>query len=166
MKRFFLMALCGFVFSLAANAQVQDRPPFGMDKYYVSASLSNFNLDYTKAESLKMDFNAKGGYLFEDDWMVTANLGYDWRKVGPNALSLGAGLRYYIEQNGLYLGAGANYVHRHDFDDFLPSVQLGYAFFLNRTVTLEPEVYYNLSLKDHVEYSGFGIRIGLGIYFE
>ena len=62
---------------------------------------------------------------------------------------------------------GANYVHKwHDFDDFMPTIQLGYSFFLNRTVTIEPELYYNQSLKDHSDYSGFGLRIGFGIYFE
>ena len=48
----------------------------------------------------------------------------------------------------------------------MPTIQLGYAFFLNRTVTIEPELYYNQSLKDHSDYSGFGLRIGFGIYFE
>ena len=98
--------------------------------------------------------------------MVTGNLGYDYRKAGSNSFSAGAGLRYYIEQNGLYLGAGGNYVHEKNYDDFMPTVQIGYAFFLNRTVTLEPELYYNQSLKDHNQFSGFGFRIGLGIYFE
>ena len=46
------------------------------------------------------------------------------------------------------------------------SAQVGYSFFLNRTVTIEPEIYYNQSLKDHNDYSGFGLRIGFGIYFE
>ena len=47
----------------------------------------------------------------------------------------------------------------------MPTVQLGYAFFLNRTVTIEPELYYNQSLKDQ-DYSGLGLRISFGIYFE
>ena len=98
--------------------------------------------------------------------MITANVDYDWHKQGDNVLMAGAGIRYYIEQNGLFLGAGANYLHNPQFDDFMPTVQLGYAYFLNRTVTIEPELYYNLSLKDHTQYSGFGFRIGIGIYFE
>ena len=166
MKRFVLMTFCGLVFSLTSNAQFQDRLPFAKDKFYTSASLSNFNLEHSNSESWKMGLNAKCGYLFEDDWMVTGNLEYDWHKTSPNDLTAGAGIRYYIEQNGLYLGAGANYVHSVDFDDFRPNVQLGYAFFLNRTVTIEPEIYYNLSFKDHHDYSGFGLRIGFGIYFE
>ena len=165
-RKFLFLMIFGLVSSVATQAQQADRLPFAKDKFYTSASLSGFDLNWNKNQSWHMDVAAKCGYLFEDDWMVTATLGYDWNKVGENKFTAGAGLRYYIEQNGLYLGAGANYVHRHQFDDFVPTVQVGYAFFLNRTVTLEPEVYYNLSLKDHNEYSGFGVRIGIGIYFE
>lgn len=166
MKKTILMMLCGLMFAVVSNAQVQDRPPFGQDKIYASASVSGLGLSYSKASDWNFGVNAKGGYLFEDNWMVTGNLGYDYRKAGSNSFSAGAGLRYYIEQNGLYLGAGGNYVHEKNYDDFMPTVQIGYAFFLNRTVTLEPELYYNQSIKDHNEYSGFGFRIGLGIYFE
>lgn len=166
MKKLLLTILCGLLFSLAGNAQTQDRLPFAKDKFYTSASLSGLGLNYNMNEKWNFGLSGKGGYLFDDDWMVTANLGYDYRHYGKNAFTAGAGLRYYIEQNGIYLGAGANYVHQHGYDDFMPTVQVGYAFFLNRTVTVEPEFYYNQSLKSHSDYSGFGFRIGIGIYFE
>ncbi len=166
MKKILFSMFCGLVFSLTSQAQTTDRLPFAKDKFYTSASLSNFDINWNKSQSWHMDFDAKGGYLFEDDWMITANLGYDWYKEGNNTFKAGAGLRYYIEQNGLYLGAGANYLHTNAYDDFLPTCQIGYAYFLNRTVTIEPELYYNLSFKDHTNYSGFGFRIGIGIYFE
>lgn len=166
MKKMLFMSICGLLLAFSGHAQAQDRLPFAKDKVYVAASLSDLGLSYNKSNDWKVGLHAKGGYLFEDDWMATATLGYDYRKVGSNSFIAGAGLRYYIEQNGLYLGAGANYVHEKKYDDLMPSVQLGYAFFLNRTVTVEPEIYYNQSFKNHSEYSGFGIRIGLGIYFE
>jgi hypothetical protein len=167
MKKTILMLLCGLMVSLAATAQVEDRPPFGKGKIYLSSSLSGLNLSYSKWEDWNMNVSGKAGYLFEDNWMLTGNAEFDYHKVGSNAFQLGAGLRYYIQQNGLYLGAGANYVHQwHDYDDLMPSIQLGYAFFLNRTVTIEPELYYNQSMKNHSDYSGFGLRIGIGIYFE
>jgi hypothetical protein len=79
-------------------------------------------------------------------------------------LSVGAGGRYYIEQNGLYLGASALFKHRDSYDDLLPSVQLGYAFFISRTVTIEPEIYYEQSFKNHKDYSQVGLRVGIGVY--
>ena len=171
MKKTILSLLCAFC-AMAANAQTnnttyQDRPPFGEGKSYVASSLSGLDLNFNDCEKWKLDIAAKAGYLFQDNWMVTAQAEYDWRKTSSNALVAGAGLRYYIEQNGLYVGLGANYVHKwHDYDDLMPNINVGYAFFLNRTVTIEPEVYYNQSFKNHSDYSGFGFRIGFGIYFE
>ena len=171
MKKTILSLLCAFC-AMAANAQTnnqtyQDRPPFGDGKFYLASSLSGLDLRFNDLEKWNMDVTAKGGYLFQDNWMITAQTAYNWRQKASNAFTVGAGLRYYIEQNGLFVGLGANYVHKmHDYDDFMPSVNVGYAFFLNRTVTFEPEVYYNQSFKNHSDYSGFGFRIGFGIYFE
>ena len=169
MKKTLMMLLGGLLFALAGNAQVSndDRTPFYQGKYYAGASLSGFDLRYNGCEKWNFDLTGKCGYLFTDNWMVTGQLEYDYRKHGSNTFKAGVGARYYIEQNGLFLGAGANYVHQyHCYDDFMPTIQLGYSFFLNRTMTIEPELYYNQSLKDHSDYSGFGFRIGFGIYFE
>ncbi|MBQ9187670.1 MAG: outer membrane beta-barrel protein [Prevotella sp.] len=167
MKKKFMMLLCALAFTLAGSAQIQDRPPFGVGKFYVSTGLSGLDLNFNSSEKWKLDLNARAGYLFEDNWMVTGQLEYDYRKYAPNTFVAGAGLRYYIEQNGLYLGLGLNYLHQnHTYDDFMPTAHVGYSFFLNRTVTIEPELYYNQSTKNHSDYSGFGFRIGFGIYFE
>ena len=83
----------------------------------------------------------------------------------PDYISIGAGLRYYIEQNGLFVGANAMLVHTyHNYNDLMPGLELGYAFFVSRTVTIEPSVYYNQSFKSHTNYSTVGFRIGVGIY--
>lgn len=166
MKKTFLMTICGLMFALAGQAQTVDRLPFGKDKIYVAASVSGLDVNYNKTQDWRVGLNVKGGYLFEDDWMITANMGYDWQKIANKTFTAGAGMRYYIEQNGIYLGAGLNYVHTSGFDDLMPTVQVGYAYFLNRVITIEPELYYNQSLKDHSDYSGIGFRIGIGIYFE
>lgn len=161
-----LLFAAGTLAATAQTAPAQNNTPFGEGKLYVGTSLSGFDLNYSSFEDLKLDFSAKAGYLFSNNWMVTAQMEYDWRKNTSNAFQLGAGMRFYIDQNGLYAGIGANYVHRwHNIDDFMPSAQVGYSFFLNRTVTVEPEVYYNLSLKDN-DYSRFGLRIGFGLYLE
>ncbi len=170
MKKTFMSLICGLVAATSVNAQgysspQYDRPPFGEDKLYVATGLSGFNLNYDDCSKLQFNLQAKAGYLFADNWMVMAQTEYDWHKTMPNTFKAGAGLRYYIEQNGVYVGLSGDYVHQKRFDDFQPSAHVGYAFFLNRTVTIEPEVYYNHSFKDN-DYSGFGLRIGFGIYFE
>jgi len=162
MRKKLMMMLAALTMSVATYAQ------FEQGKVYASAGLSNLDLNFNSNEKWKLDVQGKVGYFFADNWMATAQGEYNYRKTEPNYFSVGAGVRYYILQNGLYLGAGANYVHHTSegsrIDDFMPSLQLGYAFFLSRTVTIEPELYYNQSFKSHSDYSGFGLRIGFGIY--
>lgn len=152
-----MTALCLLV-CVAASAQ------FEKHKAYVGASLSGLNLSYNGAEKTSFGLEAKGGYLFDEDWMALAQLGYQKKTDVAATLSLGVGVRYYIVQNGLYLGVGAKYVHQDRYDDFLPGVQVGYAFFLSRTVTVEPEIYYDQSFKQHSDYSTIGFRVGIGVY--
>ena len=86
------------VMSLAANAQ------FEQGKGYIGASLSGLDIS-NQTKEFHLGLNAKLGYMFEDDLMALGEVGYDhWDKAGDN-LTLGAGVRYYIVQNGLYLGA-------------------------------------------------------------
>ena len=43
--------------------------------------------------------------------------------------------------------------------------EVGYAFFLGRNLTVEPAVYYDLSLDETSQYSKLGFKIGFGLYF-
>lgn len=157
-RKLTLMLVC-LMAAVAANAQ------FESGKKYIGASLSGLNLSYNSSEKSHLGLQAKAGLMFTDDWMIFAQVSYDKQKNVPATSSFGAGLRYYIVQNGLYLGVSGNYQHCGKlYDDFQPSVQIGYAFFLGETVTIEPELYYNQSLKSHSDYSTVGFRIGLGIY--
>lgn len=159
MNRRLVLALIGLVMTVAAHAQ------FEQGKKYIGASLSGLNLSYNGSEKSHFGLQAKGGYLFVDDWMATAHVEYDKQKDVSAKLSLGAGVRYYIVQNGLYLGAAVSYLHAgSDYDDFRPGVQIGYAFFLSKTVTVEPEIYYDHSFKSHSDYSTIGLRVGIGVY--
>ena len=47
----------------------------------------------------------------------------------------------------------------------MPGIELGYAFFINDKVTIEPAVYYDQSLKEHSTYSTVGLKVGIGLYF-
>lgn len=153
-----LMVLIALTMTVAANAQ------FEAGKWYTSASMTGLDLSYNGMSELHLGLEAKGGYLVEDNWMVLADVGIDTQK-NFTALSVGAGARYYIIQNGIYLGVNAAYKHgTGSYNDFVPGIEIGYAFFLNRNITVEPAVYYNQSLKSHSDYSTIGIRLGLGVY--
>ena len=149
----FVVAL---VMSVAANAQ------FEQGKGYIGASLSGFDIS-SQAKHFHLGVNAKLGYMFADNLMALGEVGYDKTEDLPYSLAAGAGGRYYLIQNALYLGAALKYKHAEDYNYLVPNVQVGYAFFLSRTVTLEPELYFDFSTKSS-DYMAYGLRIGIGVY--
>lgn len=161
MNKKFYMLIMALLISITANAQ------FEQSKWYLGASMSGLDISYSGAENFNIGLDAKAGYLIADDWMLLGQLG--WQHNGhageSDAVTLGIGGRYYIIQNGLYLGVNAKLVHAyHKYNDFLPGIEVGYAFFLNKTLTIEPAIYYDQSFKRHSDYSKIGFRIGLGVY--
>lgn len=155
------MLLAGMLVAVVGYAQ------FEKGKWYVGASVSGLDISYSGSEEFNIGLDAKGGYLLADDWMLLGQVG--WQHSGLDGVSdnvmLGIGGRYYIIQNGLYLGVNAKLVHANrNYNDFMPGLEVGYAFFLNKTVTIEPSVYYDQSFKNHSDYSKIGFKIGIGVY--
>ena len=161
-----LMAAVGLMMAVGANAQYLNDSDkvFEQNKWYVGASLSGLDLSWHKSTDWKLDLQAKGGYLFLDDWMVIGKLGWQAQTDMPSSLVAGAGIRYYFESCGIYAGLMGNYMTCDDWHDFRPELHVGYAYFLTGKLTIEPEAYYEYSTDDH-ENSGFGLRLGLGLYF-
>ncbi len=161
-----LMAAIGLMMAVGVNAQnrVKSDTPFYAGKWMVGASASGLDLSYHKGAKWSINLDAKAGYLFVDNWMLTAKMSYDNSTYTRSVFGVGAGLRYYVEQNGIYVGAGGKFVHANGIDDFLPEVNVGYAFFISRHITIEPELYYELSTKSS-DYSGLGLKLGLALYF-
>ena len=149
--------------SIASNAQFEE------NKMYVGGSLTGLDMKYSGENKLQMGIDAKAGYLFRDNWMALAQIGFQHNgknNLAPNTFNIGVGARYYIIQNGLYMGMNATYYHaNHNYDDFMPGLEIGYAFFVSKTVTIEPAVYYNQSFKNS-DYSALGLKIGIGIYLD
>ena len=160
MRKKIIVAMLAVLTSFTARAQ------FEADKCYVGASLSGLDLNYNDMKDLSLDVNLKAGYLVDDNIMLLGHASYNHsgQKGTSDYISAGVGGRYYIVQNGIFLGAGAKYGHSHHYNDVLPGVEVGYAFFLSRTVTVEPSVYYDQSFKNHSDYSTIGFRIGVGVY--
>ena len=167
-----IMTFAALVMAVNMNAQryLNDPDtPFEQGKMYVAASVTAASLTYTKSTDFNIGIGGKVGYLFIDNLMGLGVVDFQSQNNGDySTVELGAGARYYFDQVGIYVGAMAKYAHQkfidETFDDFQPEAHVGYAFFLGRHVTLEPEAYYKHSFKSS-DYSGFGLRIGLGIYF-
>lgn len=160
------MAVLVAVTSLGAFAQ------FEKNTSYLNTSLTGLNMSYSKDAKFTFGLDATGGYFFEDAWMLYGRFGYDHQYVkgdgnDVNNLSIGAGARYYIRQNGLYLAAGLKYEHanRHhgNYLDITPEV--GYCYYLNHYLSVEPALYYDLCVNHFSAGSKVGLRVGFGFYF-
>jgi hypothetical protein len=124
MKKLAIAALA-LVVSTAAHAQ------FESGKQYIGASMTGLNLSYNGSQDLNLGIQAKAGYFVEDDWMLLGQVEYNHSGLEgvKDYFSVGAQARYYIEQNGLYLGGGVKLAHSGGYNDFMPGVEVGYAFF-------------------------------------
>lgn len=139
---------------------------FEKGKIYGGASASGLGISYSETTKFTFGLEALAGYMFADDLMAMAEVGYDYHNSETQSLSLGVRCRYYIVQNGLFLSLGAKYLHEFkDYNDFYLTPEVGYSFFLNHNVTLEPSVYYNMSLSKFGDKSRFGIKVGIGFFF-
>lgn len=161
MKKKIITMAVALLTAVAANAQ------FEKGKAYVGSSLTGLNATYTGSDKFSLGVQAQGGYFLANDFMLLGRAGYEHNgnKEISDKYSFGIGGRYYIEQNGIYLGVNCKYVHggKH-FNDLMPGVEVGYAFFVNGSVTVEPAVYYDQSFKNHSDYSTIGLKIGVGVY--
>ena len=156
------MFIIALVVSLSANAQ------FEKGKIYLGASLTGLDMSYSGLDKFHFGLEAQGGYLIMDNVMLKASAAVDYtgRDDAPTDFTIGAGGRYYIIQNGLYLGANVKLLHaNHNYNDIMPGIEVGYAFFVNRYLTIEPSLYYKMSLDSFSKKSTVGARIGLGFYF-
>jgi hypothetical protein len=167
------LAVCFALMTAAIGAFAQprsftindNREPFDAGKFYANVSATNLGLSYSKQEKLRFGLEAVGGYFFADAIMGTVSLEYDHTHLSDD-LSTSLGGRYYIVQNGLYLGLNVKYSHTDaNNNNLYITPQLGYAFFLNRYLTVEPSVYYDMSLNNYSEGSKVGLKVGFGYYF-
>lgn len=160
MKKIFFAMLLALMCTVNVSAQ------FEKGKIYGGASLSGLGISYSDNTKFAFGLNAVGGYMIEQDWMLLGQVGFDYKNSSTQELHLGVGGRYYIEQNGLFLGLGAKYTHRFsNYNDFQFTPEVGWCFFINRNVMLEPSVYFDMSCTDFSHKSAFGIKVGIGIFF-
>lgn len=158
-----LICMVTLLCTLTAQAQ------FEQNKWLVTPSITGIGMSYSGQDKFSLGFEAEGGVFLMDNFAVLLNAGADVKGRGDNRTSLGAGVRYYFEQTGIYVGSKFKY-DRYDFrdagnkNDATLGAEVGYAFFINRTVTIEPAIYYNQSLTNQ-DFSKVGLKIGFGFYF-
>ncbi len=145
--------------AISANAQ------FEKGTKYVSASAVGLGMSYSSDEEFSFGMELNAGYFVEKAWMLYANAGYDHTDYTDD-FQAGAGARYFFTQNGIYMGLGLQYEHvTKSVNNVQICPEVGYVFFVNRFLSIEPAVYYHMSLNDFSDGSKVGLKLGLGFYF-
>ena len=140
---------------------------FEKGKYYLGATTNAAGLSYSKTSEFGFNLGVNAGYMFEDAWLAIAEAGFDYHRSDMQQFYLGAKCRYLIEQNGLFLQLGAKYLHEAvNFNDVQITPEVGYCFFLNTHLTIEPSLYYDVSLSNFSDKSKVGVKVGLAWYFK
>ncbi|MBQ8672509.1 MAG: outer membrane beta-barrel protein [Bacteroides sp.] len=161
MKKLALI-ICLMMTTLAAQAQ------FEKGKWFVNPSITGLELSHdTGTDKTSFGLEVQGGSFLLDNVALLVHAGAGWNVSGSetDVYTLGVGGRYYLSKVGIYLGANVN-LDRYDYgydDDtaFSLGLEAGYAFFLSRTVTIEPAAYWNIN----DDRSKFGLKVGFGFYF-
>ena len=164
MKKYFTILLLAVV-SLSATAQ------FEKGTHYTEASVSGFGIG-VKDKKFNIGIGASQGYFVADGWMLLGRMGYQYN--GVHSALIQGGFRYSFQKFGLNLGAGVQYEHRgshsgnsesskQDYIQFCH--QVGYTFYLNRWISLEPALYCDLALNDVKYGTNAGLKIGIGLYY-
>ena len=99
-----------------------------------------------------------------DNVALLLNAGASWSNKRADIYTVGVGGRYYFDKIGIDTGANVNLNHRKNEGSSTRcsfGLEAGYAFFLSRTVTVEPAAYWDID----GEGSRFGLRVGFGFYF-
>lgn len=162
MKKLTLL-VCLLVVTMAAQAQ------FEKGKWIVNPSVTGSDLSYnTGTDKASFGLEAKGGAFLLDNVALLVHLGAGWNQgeLNKDVYTLGVGGRYYFSSIGVYLGADVNmdrwkWSGGDDDTKLSLGLEAGYAFFLSRTVTIEPAAYWNVNS----DRSKFGLKIGFGLYF-
>ena len=150
---------------LQANAQ------FETGRWFLNTSLTGLDLSHRECDGTDFGFALNGGTFVAKNVALCLNFRGKYQEKGIDETTLGLGARYYASNCGVYCGLGGSYKHFVRGEDeekdntFCVTPEIGYAFFLNGTVTIEPSLFYDLSFRKCKEYSNLGFKIGFAFYF-
>ena len=164
MKKLFLTLVVALA-CVCANAQ------FEQTKKFIGASLSGMDMTFSDAKDFSANLDLTAGYFVANNFLVKGNLGYGYANE-HNRLNAGLGARYYFQRNGIFVGTGGeiNWQENggergHGLTLVNVPVEVGYALFINRHVTIEPSFFNKVCINKISDYSEVGFKIGFGVYF-
>ncbi len=145
------------VMTLGASAQ------FEKGTHYAGANLTELGVG-CKHGSFAFGLSGDYGYYIADNWMIGGTVGYTYEGKS-HGVQLKPYFRYTFDKIGLNLGGGLQYEHvgtKRDYVQLCP--QVGYTFFINGKVSIEPAVYADFCMNDFKKGTSAGLKIGIGLY--
>lgn len=163
-----VLLLAGFLFTSGLQAQTVNAGAWmiGGDAGFASNKVKDAD-DATTTIFL----NPNIGYYIMDNLGVGLRLGFNNISVGDagaTSFGIGAMARYYVYQ-GLFPQVGFMYNSFKIKDgpdaatDTDINLGLGYSFFLNNSVAIEPALFYNIN-SEEANGNTFGLGIGIQVF--
>jgi outer membrane protein len=163
-----ILLLAGFLFSSGLQAQTVSAGTWmlGGEAGFASTKVKDVDDSYNT-----IYLNPNVGYFIMDNLGVGLRLGFQNNSFGDassTGFGIGAMARYYVFQ-GLFPQVGFMYNSFKVKDgpdaatDTDINLGLGYSFFLNNSVALEPQLYYNIN-SEEANGNTLGLSIGLQIF--
>lgn len=167
---------------ITTSSQAQDTPTaLQKGKWMVETNLNPFSsigttgLLYNKTKNTEAwGIGGEAGYFVIDQLAIKAGIGYNKSKMDLIGLSIDnksfnytVGAKYYII-NAIPVQVDFGGIKVNDAkQNLIFGGQVGYAWFINDNITIEPQIRYNLSNGDNGYQNDnvFSARIGFSLHF-
>ncbi len=148
------------VMTLGASAQ------FEKGTHYAAANLTGLGIGYKNGE-FAFGIGAEYGYYVADGWMLGGTAGYEYAggDFSTHSFLVKPAFRYSFKENGINMGCGVQFEHQGTGNNFVQLCpQVGYTFYLNKKISIEPALYADFCLNDFKNGTSAGLKIGIGLY--
>lgn len=154
-----LLTLFASVIVFAASAQISK----GTVILGGSSNLNFTSYNEDAGDYSQFDVDIHGGYFLMDNLAAGLNLFYSKDSEADDATTaFGVFARYYF--NGkIFAGAAFNSAKQGDFSGTQIPIEVGYAWFLNNAVAIEPALNYSIYGGD-LDGASFGLNVGISVY--
>ena len=163
-KRILNMKLVySFLFSLSVLGATAQIPKFTI----MAGGTGQYSSSKTKGSTAALTtlhVSPQIGFFLREGLAVGAKVDYA-RFSSANSLALAPYVRYFFLRK-LYIqpALGFGVSGNNNVTSF--QTDLGYALFLNKSVALEPVAFFNYSTSSNFDQTGYGLKIGLQVYFN
>tara|TARA_B100000965_G_C19122487_1_gene553888 strand:+ start:38 stop:574 length:537 start_codon:yes stop_codon:yes gene_type:complete len=165
MKKLFTI-LCAGLLTFGLSAQTETgNIMMGVNSNFSFESYTDEGAD---EGNTTFGLNASGGYFVIDNLAVLATLGYESLGEDMSTMTYGVGVRYYMNSifGHVAYNMGSSSISDLDVSTSQIALGAGYSHMLTDNIALEPMLNYVMdSVEGEASGSGFGLKIGFGLYF-